>query len=59
MVSEAELRKAVLQASRDGKAACKALLKLAERTGASPARIGRLCDEMKIRICGCQLGCFK
>ena len=58
MADEEQLRKAVVEASRDGRAACKALLELARRTGASPARIGELCDEMNIRICACQLGCF-
>ncbi len=37
---------------------CARALKLAEETGAPPADIGRICTEEKIRITGCQLGCF-
>ena len=54
-----ELTEAIRAAAKDGKAPCRALLELAERTGASPGDVGRLCDEMKIRVGRCQLGCFK
>jgi len=58
MATDEELREAIRRAARDGRVACKALLELAARSGESPARIGRLCDEMEIRISQCQLGCF-
>ena len=54
-----ELKGAIREATEDGKAPCRALLELAKRTGVRPSDVGRLCDEMKIRVGCCQLGCFK
>lgn len=59
MKEDSALREQICQLATDGKVACKALLELASRAGCQPGRIGRLCDEMNIRICACQLGCFK
>ena len=58
MATEQEIREAIGLAAKDGKVACKALLDLAAQTAVPPKEIGRLCDEMGIRIHGCQLGCF-
>ena len=52
------LRQEIRRFARDGKAACRALLELADRTGTPPAQIGRLCNEMNVKIHACQLGCF-
>lgn len=57
-MTDEELREAIRRAAIDGRAPCKAMLDLAERTGTPPARIGALCDEMNVRISACQLGCF-
>ena len=59
MVDETEVRQALGKLARDGQARCRSLLELAERLGVAPGVVGRLCDEMKIRIRGCQLGCFR
>ena len=59
MVAEEQLRQAIGRAVRDGRAPCKELLALARRTGTPPGEIGRLCDEMHVRISECQLGCFR
>jgi len=58
--------------SREGKVCCWALLELARKAKVNPIRLGRLCDEMGIRIeapipmyrdwrprRACQLGCFR
>ena len=58
-MTEPELRQAIQDQAVQGKVSCKAMLGLATRTGTPPGRIGKLCDEMEIRIVGCQLGCFK
>ncbi|MFB3890568.1 MAG: hypothetical protein ACE15C_00950 [Phycisphaerae bacterium] len=58
-MTDEQLRRAIRGLSVNGKVPCKALLDLAARASVSPGRIGRLCDEMGIRIRGCQLGCFK
>jgi len=55
-----EIRAAVRELiSAEGQASCKALLALAERLGVPPARIGLACNELEIKIRGCQLGCFR
>ena len=58
-MDEMELRAAVQAVAKDGRAACEQLLRLAEEMGVSPREVGRMCDTLKIKICGCQLGCFK
>jgi hypothetical protein len=59
MSEEEQLRRDVQQLAANGKANCRQLLDLARRTGTSPREIGRLCNEMNIRISNCQLGCFR
>jgi len=54
-----QLRQAVRQAASDGRASCKSLLAIAERLGVPPRRVGQACNELKIKIAGCQLGCFR
>lgn len=45
--------------AKDGKINCKVALGIAESLDISPAIVGKTADEMKIKIKGCQLGCFK
>jgi len=59
METKEEIKRKILEAARDGRAACKALLALADETGTPPGEIGRLCSEMDIHIAACQLGCFR
>ena len=37
---------------------CREAFRLAAKLKVSPAKIGRMCDAEKIKISGCQLGCF-
>lgn len=53
------IKEAVLAAARDGRLACAVALELANKLGVPPAVIGAAADELKIKIRGCQLGCFK
>ncbi|MBU0486458.1 MAG: hypothetical protein KKA07_17520 [Bacteroidetes bacterium] len=45
---------------KDGKEylACEDALILAEKHGVKPGQIGKACNEEKIKIKHCQLGCF-
>ena len=43
---------------KDGKIACKQALRISEEAGISPAELGALLNELKIKVRGCQLGCF-
>ena len=58
-MTEEQVREAIQAKAADGRAACKALLDLAVETQTPPRQIGRLCDEMGIKIVACQLGCFR
>lgn len=58
MTEDQEIRELIQAKVKDGRVACKAMLELAEQTQAPSKQIGQLCNEMKIRITGCQLGCF-
>ncbi len=44
--------------SKNGKIACRQALKLASEADVSPKVLGDMLNELKIKIMGCQLGCF-
>jgi len=46
------------RAADDGTIACPRALELAGRLGVSPGLVGRLADELGLKIVACQLGCF-
>ena len=58
-MTEHEVRRAIHSQAIDEKVSCRAMLELASAIDMSPKEIGELCNEMKIRISNCQLGCFK
>ena len=41
------------------KLSCAEAFRLAEKFNVEKMEIGRTCDSHKIKICSCQLGCFK
>lgn len=57
-MTDEELRQAVRELTRDGKASCSDLLALAGKTTTPPRELGALCNDMKVRVSACQLGCF-
>jgi hypothetical protein len=59
MISKDQIRGAVCRIARSGQVSCKSLLQLSRRLGVSPGRVGRVCNEMRIHIRACQLGCFR
>jgi len=48
----------IKEESKDGKISCTAARKVAEEMKVPPKVIGTLCDDLKIKIKGCELGCF-
>lgn len=54
-----EIKDAMLRESVDGKLSCTNARRLAEELGVLPGEIGRVANELKIKIFGCELGCFK
>ncbi|MEA3226053.1 MAG: hypothetical protein U9Q07_08890 [Planctomycetota bacterium] len=61
MDKKEQLVEAVLR-SADGdreKLTCAEAFELAEKFEAQVAEIGRICNQNNVKICKCQLGCFK
>ena len=58
-ISKKELLELLARKARDKQISCKALFRLSEQTGVTLARLGAACNELKIKIRACQLGCFK
>ncbi|MGE5416137.1 MAG: hypothetical protein ACM3UZ_05120 [Acidobacteriota bacterium] len=44
--------------AENGKISCTAARKMAEELKVSPRDVGAVCDELKIKIFSCELGCF-
>ncbi len=53
-----KLIEAIKEEVKDDKISCRQALGIAERLGVSPAVVGKTLNELKIKIKGCQLGCF-
>jgi len=53
-----EMEKIILEKAKDGKLPCAVCFKMAEDFGISKREMGRILNEMKIKIVQCQLGCF-
>jgi hypothetical protein len=57
--TDQRLRDAVLAAAGDKKRlACERAFAIADEFGLTPAHVGRACNELEVKIVGCQLGCF-
>jgi len=58
-MDDAEIRKLIQGKQTDGRISCREACQIAEEAGVPVMKIGRLLDDMKIKIHACQLGCFK
>ncbi len=54
-----KIKRVVTEKAKDGKLSCPAARKIAEELGVPPQKVGEVCNELKIKLYGCQLGCFK
>ncbi len=55
---EPRIKEALLKAAPEGRITCPAARELADTLGVSPAVIGAACNQLKIKIKECALGCF-
>jgi hypothetical protein len=56
---EREVLAAIIRENlQDGKLNCEKAYRLAAAHGIKLWQIGQICEEEKIKITGCQLGCF-
>ncbi len=53
-----KIKKAIQELAEDGKMSCETAFKVAQQHNCSLDEVGKLCNELKIKIASCQLGCF-
>ena len=54
-----KLEKVILKKAKAGKLPCALCFKIAEDFGISKREMGKVLNEIKIKISQCQLGCFE
>jgi hypothetical protein len=59
MVDRKRLEETILKKSKAGKLPCAVCFKIAEDFGISKREMGKILNEIKVRIRQCQLGCFE
>ena len=52
------IEKALREVIKDNRLLCHDALDLAKRLDVESRLVGKVADELDIKICGCQLGCF-
>jgi hypothetical protein len=55
---EDKLREEIKKKAKNNKLPCPVARKIAEELSVSYKEVGRTADELKIKITGCELGCF-
>ncbi len=58
-MDENRIRELIMSKQSDGRISCRQAFRVAEEAGVSTLEVGRLLNEMEIKIHSCQLGCFK
>ncbi len=53
-----KLEETILEKAKNGKLPCAVCFKIAEEFGISKKEMGKILNEMKVKIGQCQLGCF-
>ncbi len=53
-----EVKKAIKELAPEGKIPCVMAFKVAREHDCSLAELGKICNELDIKIVSCQLGCF-
>ena len=59
MVDRKRLEETILKKSKAGKLPCAMCFKIAEDFGVSKREMGKILNEIKVKIRQCQLGCFE
>ncbi len=59
MFDRKQLEGAILEKAKGGKIPCALCFKVAEDFGITKREMGKILNEMKVRISQCQLGCFE
>ena len=54
-----KIEEAIKGKAKDGRLPCAACFKIAEEFGISNEQMGKILNEIKVKISHCQLGCFE
>jgi hypothetical protein len=54
-----KIEEVIKKEAKDGKLSCAMCFKIAEDFGISKKEMGKILNEMKVKIGWCQLGCFE
>ena len=54
-----KVEEAIKAKAKEGKIPCAVCFKIAEEHGISKRELGKILNEMKVKISQCQLGCFQ
>jgi len=54
-----EIMQRITEAALDNKIPCINALKIAEEFEVPPMQVGKIINQMKVKVGPCQLGCFK
>jgi hypothetical protein len=54
-----KIEEAILAKAKNGKLPCAMCFKIAEESGISNKEMGKILNEIKVKISQCQLGCFE
>jgi len=57
-ISKEQLNEAVRKAAQEGRLTCEKAHDLGRKLGVPLEDIGKVCNELQIKIQACQLGCF-
>ncbi|HEY81822.1 MAG TPA: hypothetical protein G4O01_00845 [Dehalococcoidia bacterium] len=55
---DSELEERIKSSLVEGRLPCPVALKIAQELKVSPQKVGKAADELGVKICHCQLGCF-
>lgn len=58
-MDDEKLKELIMDNQSNQRISCQSACEIADKAGVSRMRVGRLIDEMEIKIQACQLGCFK
>lgn len=53
-----QLEERIKQVAKEGKISCAQARKVAVEFDVAPRKIGELCNQIEVKICACELGCF-
>lgn len=57
-MEERELLEKLKEMAPQGRISCSEARQLAEKLNVNPSEVGKACNEAKIKIYACELGCF-